>query len=251
MSERREMEPEGRRTRSRDRWRRRAEQANEAYGLVLFLFLVTYVLASLVSRGGWGTLLLIASTVATAIVALVSSHSRATSVRRGLVVAAVAILAALASAVFGGPAWLSIASLLAVSLLAVGMGAVLQRVAVSETVTARTLLGAISVYASLGLIFSWIYRAIDRLEGGGFFGEEVTVRAGDFIFFSYTTLTTTGFGNLVPDGQVGQMLTGLEMMVGQVFLVTLVAGLVSLWRPGGGLLNGRSRSSRGEAETSG
>jgi hypothetical protein len=245
------MESEGRRARARDRWRRRAERANEAYGLVLLMFVVTYVLASLVSTGGWGSLLLIASTSATAIVALVSSHSRATSVRRALVVAALAILAALLSATFGGPAWLSIASLLAIGLLATGMAAVLGRVAVSETVTARTLLGAISVYASLGLLFSWIYRTIDRLEGGGFFGEVAGEKAGDFIFFSYTTLTTTGYGNLVPEEQVGRMLAGIEMMTGQVFLVTLVAGLVSLWRPGRGALGRRGGESRSDIEAGG
>ena len=56
--------------------------------------------------------------------------------------------------------------------------------------------------------------------------------SSDYLFFSYTTLTTTGYGNLVPAGTVGQSLAVLEMLVGQIFLVTLVAGLVSLWRPG-------------------
>jgi hypothetical protein len=228
------MESEGRRARTRDRWRRRAEQVSDAYGLVLLLVLVTYVLASLLSTGGWGSLLLIASTSATAIVALTSSHSRETTVRRALVVAALAILMALVSAVFGGRAWLSMASILAIVLLVAGMAAVLRRVATSETVTSSTLLGALSVYASLGLLFTWAYRAIDRIEGGGFFGPAVQVKAGDFLFFSYTTLTTTGYGNLVPAGQAGQLVAGLEMMTGQAFLVTLVAGLVSLWRPGQG-----------------
>ena len=66
--------------------------------------------------------------------------------------------------------------------------------------------------------------------GGLFFGQ--TIRTGDYVFFSVTTLTTTGYGNLVPAGQPGRMIAGLEMLVGQIFLVTLIAGLVSLWRPG-------------------
>ena len=63
----------------------------------------------------------------------------------------------------------------------------------------------------------------------------------DFLFFSYTTLTTTGYGDLVPAGQPGQMVSGLEMMLGQIFLVTLVAGLVSLWRPGEALRRHRQK----------
>ena len=51
------------------------------------------------------------------------------------------------------------------------------------------------------------------------------------VFFSYTTLTTTGYGNLIPTGTIGQSLAVIEMHR-QIFLVTLVAGLVSKWRPG-------------------
>jgi hypothetical protein len=120
------------------------------------------------------------------------------------------------------------------------------RCCAAEAVSSRTILGAISVYAALGILFTWAYSLIDRLEGGGFFGEGVAVEGSDFLFFSYTTLTTTGYGNLVPAGQAGRMVSGLEMMIGQVFLVTLVAGLVSLWRPGEGLLR-RGAKRSGEA----
>jgi hypothetical protein len=207
------MESEARRTRPRDRWRRRAERATEAYGLVLLLVLVTYVLASLISSREWGAVVLAITTGATSIVALTSSRVRETAVRRALVVAVLAIVLSLASVAFGGRAWLGIASLLEVCLLAVAMGTVLRRVAISETVTSRTLLGAVSVYASLGIFFSRVYGSIDRIEGGGFFGQ-AQENATDFLFFSYTTLTTTGFGNLVPSGEVGQMVAGLEMMTG-------------------------------------
>jgi Ion channel len=127
------------------------------------------------------------------------------------------------------------------------MAAVLRRVVTSDTVSFRTILGAISVYIALGILFTWAYGVIDRIEGGGFFGAGVATRGSDFLFFSYTTLTTTGYGDLVPAGQVGRMVSGLEMMLGQVFLVTLVAGLVSLWKPGEGLLRRRERRAGGEA----
>jgi len=117
-------------------------------------------------------------------------------------------------------------------------------------VSSRTIGGAISVYASLGILFTWAYGLVDRIEGGGFFGQVAGIQGSDFLFFSYTTLTTTGYGNLVPAGQVGRMLSGLEMMLGQVFLVTLVAGLVSLWRPGERLLRKRAERSAGGPEVS-
>jgi hypothetical protein len=228
-------------TAAQDRWQQRALRVRDAFGLVLILVLTTYVLASVLDNKDWSAVLLTLSTGATSIVALTSSHAQPRTVRRALLVAALAILLAMASATFGGRLCLSIASFLEICLLLVAMAAVLQRVLTSDQVSSRTILGAISVYATLGILFTWAYGLIDRIEGGGFFGPGTQIHGGDFLFFSYTTLTTTGYGNLVPVGQVGRMVSGLEMMIGQVFLVTLVAGLVSLWRPGEGILRRRER----------
>jgi Ion channel len=228
---------------NRERWRQRAQRASDAFGLVLLLVLATYVLASVVSNRGWPAVLLTAITGATSMIALTSSHAKPVFVRRALVLALLAILLAMIGAISGGRQWLSAASFIEIGLLAVAMAAVLRRVVTSDTVSSRTILGAISVYASLGILFTWAYGLIDRLEGGGFFGAAADVEGSDFLFFSYTTLTTTGYGDLVPAGEVGRMVSGLEMMLGQVFLVTLVAGLVSLWRPGQALLRRRSERS--------
>jgi hypothetical protein len=228
---------------NRERWLQRAHRVSDAFGLVLLLVLTTYVLASVVSNRGWGAVLLSVSTGATSIVALTSSHARAIFVRRALVIAAVATLLATVSAISDARLWLTVGSFLEIGLLAVAMAAVLQRVVTATEVSFRTILGAISVYTALGILFTWAYGAIDRIEGGDFFGEGVATKGSDFLFFSYTTLTTTGYGDLVPAGQVGRMVSGLEMMAGQIFLVTLVAGLVSLWRPGTGLLRRRAQRS--------
>jgi hypothetical protein len=226
---------------NRERWRRRAQRASDAFGLVLALVLLTYVLASLISNRGWPAVLLTVVTSATSVVALTSSHARPVFVRRALMLALLAILLAMVAAVTGGRPWLNAASLIEIGLLAVAMAAVLRRVVTSDNVSSRTILGAISVYIALGILFTWAYSLIDRIEGGGFFGAAANVTGSDFLFFSYTTLTTTGYGDLVPAGQVGRMVSGLEMMLGQIFLVTLVAGLVSLWRPGEGILRRRER----------
>jgi Ion channel len=222
------------------RWVQRAERVSDAFGLVLILVVVTYVLASIVSNKGWGAVGITFTTAATSVVALTSSHVRGAVVRRAILISAVAILLSVVSAIAGGRGWLNVASFLVICLLAVSMAAVLRRVVTSNEVSSRTILGAVSVYAALGILFTWAYAIVDRIEGGAFFGN-VPVEGSDFLFFSYTTLTTTGYGDLVPAGQVGRMLSGLEMMLGQVFLVTLVAGLVSLWRPGQSLLRRRER----------
>ncbi len=55
----------------------------------------------------------------------------------------------------------------------------------------------------------------------------------DDLFFSFVTLTTTGYGNLVPSQNPGQSLAVMEALVGQLFLVTAVAKIVGAWRPRG------------------
>jgi Ion channel len=226
------METASRRARRRERWIGRAERANDAFGVVFLLVLTTYALASLIENRGWTAVILTVATSTTSVVALVSSHARARFVRWVLVLAALTVVLAAIGATSGDRTWLNLASVIQVSLLTIAMAAVLRRVVMAPEVGSRTILGALSVYAVLGILFTFLYGVIDRVQGGPFFEGHPHPASSDFLFFSYTTLTTTGYGNLVPGGQPGRLVSGLEMMAGQIFLVTLVAGLVSLWRPG-------------------
>jgi hypothetical protein len=234
------------RERRRQRWMERAEQVRDAFGLVLILVLVTYVLSSLMRNHGWSAVILTVATSATSVVALTSSHVKARAVRSALWLSALTVLLAAIAAASGERTWLNLASVIQVALLTVAMLAVLRRVVMAPEVGSRTIMGAISVYTVLGILFTFVYGTVDRIQGGPFFEGHPHPSGGDFLFFSYTTLTTTGYGNLVPGGQPGRMISGLEMMIGQIFLVTLVAGLVSLWRPGEGLRRRQERR-RGSA----
>ncbi len=242
------MDRAANRVRRRERWQQRAERARDAFGLVLVLVLTTYVLASLLDNRGWSAVILTVATSATSIVALTSSHARAGFVRGAIWLSALTIgLAAIAGA-GGAQIWLNLASTIQIGLLVVAMAAVLRRVVTTAEVGSRTILGAISVYTVLGILFTFLYGMVERVQGGAFFEGHPHPSGSDFLFFSYTTLTTTGYGNLVPGGQPGRMFSGLEMMIGQIFLVTLVAGLVSLWRPGDALRRRRARGGGGTGE---
>lgn len=228
-------------------WREAAERASEAFGALLALVVLTYVLSSLLDNRGWSSVVLCAATGATSIVALSAAGVGAGAVRVALQAAAVSIVLAAIGAATGTHAWLTFASVAQISLLAVAMGAVLVRVVGTAAVNSRTILGAVSVYTVLGLLFTYLYATVERIQGTPFFEGVARTAGSDFVFFSYTTLTTTGYGDLVPAGQPGRMLAGLEMMIGQIFLVTLVAGLVSLWRPGEALRRRHAAERRGGA----
>ncbi|HEX4752226.1 MAG TPA: ion channel [Solirubrobacterales bacterium] len=241
------MDPSGIRAPGGDRWLKRAEQFTDAFGLVLGLVLVTYVLTSLLSNDGWAAVLVMLSVSATSIVALTSSYAPPHYVHIAFYLSALGLVLAVIAAISGDSVWLSLGAVVQVALLAAAMAAVLMRVVGTAEVGARTILGAISVYTVLGLLFAFVYEAVGRIQGNPFFEGHPQVQHGDYLFFSYTTLTTTGYGNLVPGGQPGRMIAGLEMLIGQIFLVTLVAGLVSLWRPGERLKARRERREKASA----
>ncbi len=244
------MNSVARRDHRRERWESRAERVRDAFGLVFASVVLTYVLASLLTNRGWNAVVLCVATSATSIIALTSAHARPRLVRTAIWLSAVTILLAAIGAAGGARVWLNAATVVQIALLTVAMGAVLQRVVTAVEVGSRTILGALSVYTVLGLLFTFVYGFVERVQGGPFFEGHPHPSGGDFLFFSYTTLTTTGYGNLVPGGQPGRMISGIEMMIGQIFLVTLVAGLVSLWRPGEGIRRRKEarRDRRGAGE---
>jgi len=215
-----------------ERWGQFAGRVANAFGLVLLLVLVTYALGSLTAFRGWTGVLTTTVAALAAIVGLAGAGVRPTVVRGAGILGLVAVILAVLDKLLDDLHLIGASSFVIVGLLMLAAGAILRAVVVETEVGFRTILGAISVYMILGLLFSFLYAAMDRVGSTPFFGSDASVNGGDYLFFSFTTLTTTGYGNLVPVGQPGKMFAGVEMLMGQIFLVTLVAGLVSLWRPG-------------------
>jgi len=205
----------------------------DAYGLVLVLILVTFVVTLTLPPEGWGGRVA-AITVAglTAVIALTSSNVRVGRVQVATAAAVIAVVAAALAKAVSSNGLLGVAFLIDALLLTLAAATILRRVVLAADVDFQTILGAISVFTLLGLLFGYLFLALGRLKGGEVFAGVPHAAASDYLFFSYTTLTTTGYGNLVPAGNIGQILAVFEMLTGQFFLVTLVAGLVSLWRPG-------------------
>jgi hypothetical protein len=202
----------------------------DAFGLVVLLVLATYVTASLTRYSGWSAVLIVALGATSAVVALGTSRAKRRTVRAAAVVGIVCVVLAVIAELTDDTGYLGATAFAQFVLMIAATASVLRAVITEPRVTFRTILGAISVYLIFGLLFTSLYVGVDRLQDGPFFvngGNET----GDFIFFSFTTLTTTGYGNLVPADQPGKMFSGLEMLLGQIFLVTLIAGLVSAWRP--------------------
>jgi hypothetical protein len=216
-----------------ERWSRFAARVGNAFGLVLLLVLATYVTASLTDAvNGWSAVAVAVLASTSAVVGLATAEARPVIVRYSLAFAALAIALTVIGAASGARGWFGAGALIETLLLTTAAAAVLGAVVTEPQVGFRTILGAVSVYVILALLFTFAYAAIAHLQSGDFFAGGAKPGTGDYIFFSLTTLTTTGYGNLVPAAQPGKVVAGFEMLMGQVFLVTLIARLVSLWQPG-------------------
>lgn len=101
-----------------------------------------------------------------------------------------------------------------------------------EGVSLNTVFGALSIYLLIGAVYGLIYgmaNALDqKLWNVSFFAQRMPhVVVGDFVYFSFITLTTVGYGDLTAAGQLGRMIAVSEALFGQLYLVTVVAVLVS------------------------
>lgn len=114
-----------------------------------------------------------------------------------------------------------------VTLSALAPVVVVRRLLHHRQVTRSTLLAAISAYLLLPLAFYYAFLAVDARQATPFFGHSEPTTS--FMYFSLTTLTTLGYGDLAAVTPLGRTLATVEAVVGQVYLVTLVALLVGLY----------------------
>lgn len=102
-------------------------------------------------------------------------------------------------------------------------------------VTTDRLMGSICVYLFIGMFFAYMYAAISLTEPGAFkFFDEwrgTGIRweaITDFVYFSFSTLTTTGFGDIIPTKPFTKMLAMLESIVGTLYIAIMISRLVGL-----------------------
>jgi Ion channel len=202
----------------------------DSYASLLVLLLANFFLLELVDDRRWGA---VGSTLLSALALLVAISDPAAghmiTLRHWLLVAACVALAPIVlivnSASVVGLTYLLPVALLVTATLPVTINRVLHH----RRVTHETVLGALCAYVLLGLLFAFLYLAVNEVRSDPFFAQPGSQTQGEFLYYSFVALTTLGFGDLSPSVGLPQALTVLEALIGSIFLVTLVARLVTLW----------------------
>jgi hypothetical protein len=98
------------------------------------------------------------------------------------------------------------------------------------TISTATLLAAVDAYILIGLVFAQLFYGFSRLHiASPFLAQPIHPIRPDFIYLSFVVLTTLGFGDLTPHSEIARTLVITEALIGQIFLVTAVARVVSLY----------------------
>jgi voltage-gated potassium channel len=221
----------------------------DTYSLLLTVLVTGYIVIAILERSLWERFAISVVMGVTFLLALHTSHVRERGLRIGMVAVAFAVLSTFVQSVVGrdgndGSTFVIFILVLIAPIV------ILNRILRHEIIGTETILGAVCVYVMLGIAFAGIYAGVDDFDQGSFFAQSVHPAANlDFLYFSFITLTTVGYGDLSPATEAGRVIVTFEALFGQVFLVTLVARLVSMYgirRPGHEPAAGRNRSAGDE-----
>ncbi len=209
----------------------RGQPGPARFGVVLLLILATFILMTAAPSGRWAVPVTTALQATTLLAALHAAGARRLVVRVAVVVSLVSLAGALAEMVAGDPGQRDAYFL--VDMMLVGAAPVVIAIGVlrRRRLDVHTVMGALCVYVLLGMFWSFVYAAVGALASGPFFAQTAHPDSSDFTYFSFVTLTTTGYGDLTAASGLGRAMAVLEALVGQLYLVTVVALLVGNLSP--------------------
>ena len=110
---------------------------------------------------------------------------------------------------------------------------VLRYVMAHKSITFNSLCGAVCGYLLIGLVWSYIYRALYVLSTHHFSGAGISKLNVDgleqgFTYYSFVTLTTLGYGDIIPNSNIAKMFAWVEALTGQIYLTVWIAQLVAM-----------------------
>lgn len=193
--------------------------------------MVDYLILSIGEIGPAAVFASSLSVGATVLLAFHTSLIRGRAFRIVQIAVAVAVAGSVVVWISGGDRGRGAVFLILAVLVLLSPVAVVSRIMRHFRVTVHTLLGAICVYVLIGLVFAFGDLSVQLLSGNSFFAQPGPHRSPDFLYFSFITMTSVGYGDLSPAYGFPRTMAVLEALTGQIFLVVMVSRLVALLTP--------------------
>ena len=216
-------------------WRRLGHSlvSADSYGLVVVLVMVTYLVSVSMTEARAASIVLTVQ-LATVWLTLRTSHARRAARLVADIVLCLAAMVAAASFFVNQPGD-QLGGIFAVCCLLylIAPFSIVRHLILRREIDTESLLGAIAAYLLIGMFFAFAYKAAGEFGSVPFFGSAGDGSLSQDLFFSFTTMTTVGYGNLVPAANPGQTLAMLEALIGQLFLVVAVGKIINGMRSRG------------------
>jgi hypothetical protein len=203
-------------------------QAQFRYGVVFLLALALVVFVIAAPSANWSSAVGLAIEGVALVFAVATARERQEIRHRWAVgVGIVMIILVLLVATAAAPRQLTAAAnvVITAAIPVVIVGGLL-RLLRERGVTVQAVAGALAIYLAIGLVFAWTIGFITHVDSTPYFAQHTSGTEGDRVYFSFTVLTTTGFGDFSAATPVGHALAVIEMLTGQLYLVTVIGLLV-------------------------
>jgi hypothetical protein len=207
-------------------------KVDQRYGALLLVLVASFGIQGIAPAGsGWRAIV----TVLLGSASLIAFRAASMPVGRFRLAAAgvAAVVAAALVALLAGDSELASAFTGLANAVLVGLAppsiviGVVRSMRTHGAVTLQVLFGALCLYLLVGMFFAFVYTAIDQIGGDPFFADGIEATPARSIYFSFTTLTTVGYGDLTAGTNLGHTLSVTEALVGQIYLVTVVSVVVA------------------------
>ena len=223
--------PEVRQPAKRRRLLAESPRFADSFGLVLLLLIVSFFVIAAAGDGDPGRIASMVIFAATTWLALRASQVKRRILRIALALIPLATLVAIILVLVGSDETATIISkILTILLVVVAPVAILRRLVEHPVISLNTFYGAVCVYLLIAMFFATAYGLIALLSGQQFFAQLTMAPndtpAIDYLYFSFVTITTTGYGDLTAISGFGRMTAVLEAIFGQLYLITVVALVV-------------------------
>jgi hypothetical protein len=213
------------------RWRRHTHADGYAYGWLLLLIVASLVFQLASNDTGWSRIVTLLFQGCALLAALSVSGAHRWIIRTASIVSGIAVLGALGLLIGSGEVDDASSRLVTLMLVVLAPLAILRglvrQAREAGAITLRTMSGVLCIYLLIGMAFAFVYGAIEALTNNPFFAQIPVGTQSDFLYFSFVTMTTTGFGDLTAATSLGHSFVILEALTGQIYLVTVVSLIVA------------------------